>query len=126
MGLRRVKVAITTNASGDGTGTAPALVVMGHLYAIHWLIGTCAAGVDVTISTAGADGAKTLLTLTDANSSALYYPRDAKHSETGAALTATLGGDRELPLTTGRPTVVIAQGGDTKTGYVIFYYLVGE
>jgi hypothetical protein len=52
-----------------------------------------------------------------------FYPRDLVHAVAdGAALTGTSGGDRDLPILAGVIKVVIASGGDTKTGKVIVYF----
>ena len=122
MGMNSMAIPVTTDGSGNATGYGYRSV-QGQLMAVHWNVGTCVAGVDVTISTEGATASKTHLTLTDANSSAMYYPRDILHSEAGAALTGTNGGDRGMPLFVGRPKVVVAQGGATKTGTVTIYWI---
>ncbi len=119
--MKKVKLSITSDGSGDGT-TTDTTNISGWLYAVQWLIGTCDAGVDATLSTVNSDAAATLLTLTDANASALYYPRAVVQSEAGANLTGTSGGDRALLLLSGNLKVVLAQAGDTKTGSVIVYY----
>lgn len=119
--MKKVKLSITSDGSGDGTTTDTANI-FGWLYAVQWLIGTCDAGVDVTLSTVNSDAAATLLTLTDANADALYYPRALIQSEAGANLTGTSGGDRTRLLLSGQLKVVLAQAGDTLTGSVIVYY----
>jgi hypothetical protein len=54
---------------------------------------------------------------------AWFYPRYLVHAVAdGAALTGTAGGDRAAPIVSGVLKVVVASGGDTKTGKVIFYY----
>jgi hypothetical protein len=113
----------TTNASGDATVNGETSV-FGRLEAVEWVLGTFDAGVDATLTCqATLSGvAQTLLTLTNANANALYYPRALVHDATGGALTGTSGGDRTLMLLTGKPRVVIAQGGNVKTGAVILYY----
>lgn len=117
--MRAVKLGFTTNSSGAATVVGAS--VAGLLHAVVWEKGTCDNGVDCTCSTVNSAGAATLLTLTDANASAIYYPRHVVHSEVGAALTGTAGGDRTKPLAVGNLKIVIAQGGDTKTGSVTFY-----
>lgn len=119
--LHEMRLNATTNGSGDATVNGEQAVV-GRLYAIQVVIGTLAATSDLTISTQGHAASKTLLTLTDVGANGLYYPRDLVHSETGAALTGTSGGDRALPLLIGIPRLVVAQGGDTKAGGVLLFW----
>jgi hypothetical protein len=122
MGLKHMVIPVTTDGAGAETAYG-SRTIRGQIYAIHWNVGTCVAGVDVTIATQGSTASKTHLTLTDANASAMYYPRDLQHSETGTALTGTAGGDRTLPMLDGLPVVTVAQGGATKTGTVTIFWL---
>lgn len=119
--LHEMRLNATTNGTGDATvnGERP---VAGRLYAVQAVKGTLADTADLTISTQGHAASKTLLTLTDLTADALKYPRDLVHDAAGTALTGTSGGDRELPLCVGIPRVVVAQGGDTKTGAVILFW----
>lgn len=117
--MRAIKLGFTTDTSGDATVVGAS--VNGLLHAVVWAKGTCDNGVDCTCSTVNSAGAATLLTLTDANASAIYYPRHLVHSEAGAALTGTAGGDRTKPLAAGNLKIVVAQGGSAKTGSVTFY-----
>ena len=117
--MRIVNLAFTTSTAGAATVTGES--VQGFLYAVVWNKGTCDNGVDCTLSSVNSAGAATLLTLTDANASAIYYPRHLVHSEAGAALTGTAGGDRAMPLASGNLKIVIAQGGSAKAGSVTCY-----
>lgn len=117
--MRTVVLGFTTDTSGAATTTGPN--VNGYLYAVAWNKGTCDNGVDCTCSTVNSAGAATQLTLTDANASAIYYPRHLVHSEAGAALTGTAGGDRARPIVSGNLKIVVAQGGSAKVGSVTFY-----
>ena len=108
-----VRLRGTTSAGGALTVTAPASIE-GYLYAVIYDIGSFAAGVDVTISTVNSDAAQTHLTLTDANASATYYPRLAACGATGSAETALT----VLPPVLGQLKMVVAQGGNAKTGGV--------
>jgi hypothetical protein len=117
-----MRLPYTTDASGDVTVDGDRSV-LGRLYAVQTDIdATVANAIDLTISTQGAAGAKTLLTITDAAADALYYPRDVVHDATGTALTGTSGGDRAMPLLDGLPRVVVADGGDTLSGSVVLYF----
>ncbi len=121
MKLKELRLNATTDASGDAT-TNSTVPVIGRLYAVRWIDGDFSDGVDAVISTQNHDAAATLLTLTDANSDATYYPRDLVHNAAGGALTGTSGGDRALPLFVGLPRLVVSSGGATKTGGCILFY----
>lgn len=112
-----------TAAGGTATIVDPAGAVFGKLYAVEWVDGTLVDGVDAVLTVTNRESAvnKTLLTLTDANNDAFYYPRDLVHDATGTALTGTAGGDRTLPLVDGVLSLAIADGGATKTGGCIVY-----
>lgn len=120
--LKEMRLIGTTSAGGAVTINGGHL--LGQLYAVRWVVGTFDAGVDavLTMENAQFSISTTILTLTDANASAIYYPRLVVHSEAGAALTGTSGGDRELPLLDGVPKLVVAQGGNVKQGGAVLYY----
>ena len=120
--LKELRIGGTTDASGD-LALSASRPVMGRLYAIVWEVGTFAAGGDAVFSTTLHDSADAnLLTLTDANSDATYYPRALVHNNAGTALTGTAGGDRDLPLLVGVPKMVVSSGGNAKTGAAYLYY----
>ena len=121
--LESMRLIGATSAGGAATiaGEAP---VLGLLYAVEWVDGDLVDGVDAVLSVTLTESAvnQTLLTLTDANSDAWYYPRALVHDAAGAALTGTAGGDRCLPVINGVLSLTIASGGATKTGGAIVYY----
>lgn len=122
--IRYVALDITTD--GDGAAIVDASgKVNGQLYAVEWVLGDIATGVDAVLSererVSGVD--RTLLTLTNADANAIYYPRYVVHSEAGAALTGTSGGDRVMALLTGKPRIVVANGGATKSGKCLLWYV---
>lgn len=123
MSLRDVNLRGTTDENGDATINHDGLI-KGRLYRVEWVDGDLADGVDGTITMQNTPSgvAQTVLTLTDANSDADYYPRVLVHDAAGAALTGTSGGDRVMPLIWGVPRLVIASGGNAKTGGAILYY----
>lgn len=125
--LKTRRINVTTDASGDGT-TNDTLSILGRLYAVETIDGDLADGVDAVLSVQSTESgtALTLVTFTDFNTDAMYYPRHVVHSEAGAALTGTSGGDREAPVINGTLRLVIAQGGNAKTGGVIVYYIPGR
>ena len=122
MKSKEIRLSGTTDTSGDlvVNATRP---VFGLLYAVRWVDDTFANGVDAVISTQSHEAAATLLTLTNADDDAWYYPRDVVHDATGGALLGTHGGDRALPLFAGVPRLVVSNGGSKLTGgCVLFYY----
>jgi hypothetical protein len=118
-----VKLYGTTAVGGALTVTAET-AVRGLLHAVEWIDGAFVDGVDAVLSVVRDDNAPdyVLLTLTNADADAVYYPRVIIHSEAGAALTGTSGGDRAKPVINGRLKLVVADGGDAKAGGCIVYY----
>ena len=114
--MKTMRLNATTDASGDAT-TNGGHSINGVLYAVQWIDGDLADGVDAVISTQGADSSGTLLTLTNANNDAWYYVREATCNNTGAA-----DGDTTLPVAVGTPRLVVSSGGNAKTGGCILYY----
>lgn len=120
--MRKIILTATTDASGDATVNHVSNV-MGKLYAILYKPGTIATGATITVTSQGVF-AKPLLTKSSAGTAdTLYYPRDIPHAVAdGAALTATAGGDRVMPLLNGVPRFVVSGGGNGGVGSVILYY----
>lgn len=119
MYAERHRLTLVTDASGDATGYTPH--VLGRVLAIVYTKdGTTpfANGVDVTVTAEAT--AQAILALTDQNASGTFYPRQQVHGPTGTGL--TLNGTQTVnePVTVAgdRVKVVVAQGGDTKTGTV--------
>lgn len=117
MSLRDVKLTIETES--DGTCTfASNEIVSGFLLGIEWVVGSLVAGVDAVISVEMASGVdRTLLTLTNANANAFYNLRESEHDNAGAATTGTC-----YPVVSGKPSIAVTSGGDTKSGACILYY----
>lgn len=115
MTIRRFVVPVTTAADGSATAYSPYL--SGYLTQIVYAKTDYANGVDFTI-TAEATG-ETLWTESDVNASVSKSPRAATHSTAGvAALYAAAGtavNDR-IALARDRVKIVLAQGGNEKTG----------
>jgi hypothetical protein len=120
--MKRYKVTVTT--AGDGTATAYSPRLSGDLAAIHYVKTDFADGVDFTI-TSEATG-QSLWTDTNINASEVVNPRVPTHDQVGAALLFADGGTAvadKIPLANDRVKIVIAQGGNAKTG--TFHILVG-
>jgi predicted RecA/RadA family phage recombinase len=122
--LHEMRLSGTCTSDGALTVTGEE-AVFGYLDAVDWIDGSFADGVDAVLSVyntnTGVD--VTLLTLTNADSDARYYPRAIVHSEAGVALTGTSGGDRARMLMNGVPKLAVTSGGDVKTGGCVIYWL---
>jgi hypothetical protein len=113
--MRREILNVTTDASGDGSATGSA--VFGTLYAMQLVDGTFDDGVDITVTTEQGDLSVSQLVKADFNTDSIYYPRVLQNLNTdGTALTTHCE-----PLVVGRVKVVVAQGGNVKSGSFIFY-----
>jgi len=116
--MQEITLSVTCDSSGAAT-VNHTCAVLGRLYAIQWTMGTCASGVDLTISTQGGNASKTLLAVTNLSASALYYPRDTLQTTLGADITDSAG----LIILDGIPRVVVTDGGNKKIGIVTLFYL---
>lgn len=120
--MRHLTLSATTDVSGDATVNGESNI-MGRLYAILYAPGTLDGGATITVTCQGVFAKPLLTKATAGTSDTMYYPRDIPHAvANGAALTATAGGDREMPLLNGRPRLVVASGGNALTGKVVLYY----
>jgi hypothetical protein len=118
--IRREVVTVTTNASGDGTGYSGH--VSGLVRAIRYVKVDYDNGIDATI-TADASG-QAILTFTDVNASASSYPHAAMNTVTNAASLYAAAGQAVLtpiPVADERIKIVVAQGGNVKTGTFHIY-----
>ena len=115
--VQRHAVSLTTIADGSVTGYTP--VVTGKISQLRYVKTDFADGVDFTI-TAEATG-EAIWTGTNVNASVTVAPRQATHDTAGAAsLYAAAGEPVEdyIAVANDRIKIVIAQGGDTKTGVI--------
>ena len=118
-----VRLTVTTDGSGDGTAVSK--VLNGTLYAVQWIDGDFADGVDGTFTVGSTDAGVnyTVLTLTNANNDAMYYPREQVDTTAGAG--GTYDGTRTVdvvePPIVGKVTLTVAQGGATKTGGAVLF-----
>lgn len=121
--MKRYKVTVTTAADGTATAYTPRL--SGKLCAVHYVKTDFANGVDFAI-TSEATG-QGIWTDSDVNASEVVQPRVPTHDQVGAALLYGAGGtavaDR-IALANDRVKIVIAQGGNAKTG--TFHVLVDD
>lgn len=104
--------------ASDGTLTVDAdEPITGTLYAVQWIDGSFADGVDAVLSCAG-DVTNTILTLTNANDDKLYFPRLLVQDNAGA----DVAGQYTYPLLSGKPKLAVTSGGDTRNGGCVLYY----
>lgn len=133
--MYQIKFDIVTDESGDYDSTADATVLHQAnvleffegpllLHAVEWVDGDLADGVDAVLSMtntlSGVD--KTLLTLTNADNDAWHYPRALAQGVDGANLT----GVYVRQIVEGTLKLVVAAGGNAKTGKCIVYLVCPE
>jgi hypothetical protein len=115
MAIRKFVVPVTTASDGSATAYSPYL--SGYLHQIQYVKTDFADGVDFTIT---ADATtETLWSESNVNAAAIRAPRQATHSTAGAAALYASGGtavNDRIALSRDRVKIVIAQGGNVKTG----------
>jgi len=123
MTMKHITVTLGPTSAGGGFTTGATQPANGKLYAIEYRPGDIDTGATIAV-TCESDVSKPILTKASAGTSnTWFYPRDIMNAVAdGAALTGTAGGDRALPIFSGRPKVVVTSGGDTKTGSIVFHY----
>lgn len=118
--IQRFPVSVTTAA--DGSATAYSGQVSGFLSQIRYVKTDFADGSTITVTLE--DTGETLWTEANVNASAIRAPRQATHSTAGAAALYAAGGAAvsDMIAVSGRIKVVIASGGNVKTG--VFHFTV--
>ncbi len=116
--MKIYKLPVTTDTAGAGTALADITSpVFGVVYAVQLVDGTFDDGVDVTVTIEQGDLSIPVLVKADWNTDQMVYPRVLQSLNTdGTALTT-----HTMPLAVGQPKVVIAQGGESKSGAVVLY-----
>ena len=93
--------------------------MFGYLEAVDWIDGDLTDGVDAVLSVtntpSGVD--HTLLTLTNANADAMYYPRRVVDTTAGAAA----AGVYDRFIVDGVLKLAVTSGGASKTGGCVVY-----
>lgn len=113
---KRQTVTITTDSSGDGTGYTT-LPVNGVIHSIQYVKTDYADGVDFTIT--GNTTGMTIWAESNVNASAVRAVKHPAYTTAGAAMLHASGGTAvPAPVAVADETikVVVASGGDTKTG----------
>ena len=108
----------TTDASGDLTVYSNE-AYSGEVYAVQTIDGTLDDGVDITVTSETADSLNIpMLNKANFNTDGIYYVRTvANQVSDGAASTVY----DVKPLASGRIKMVLAQGGNAKSGGCIVY-----
>jgi len=118
--MQRYQLMVTTDEDGAGSATQKPSSPVSVLYRVEWIDGDLATGVDAVLSVtdtlSGVD--TTLLTLTDANDDAVYYPVLAECDNTGQAT-----GTYRLPVVDGSLKLSVTGGGSGKSGGVVVYLM---
>lgn len=115
MTIRRFIVTATTDADGDAEVYSP--VIRGKLVSIRYVKTDFADGVDFVLT--GETSGQTIWSEEAVNASATRYPRAPTHSTAGVAALYASGGEAVndmIALADERIKIVVADGGDTKTG----------
>lgn len=115
--LRQEILTITTN--GDGDGSAQTSNISGLLYSMRYLKTDYADGVDFTLSVVNSVTTQTVLTISNGNAAADYYPRVDSCGASGSALSL----NTQMVPVAGALKVTVAQGGATKTGNFVLYWI---
>jgi hypothetical protein len=123
--MKRFKVSVTTDGSGNATAYSPRIA--GKIHSIQYVkdggANPFTNGVDFAI-TAEATG-ENIWTQADVNASAVVYPRAATHSQAGVASLYAAAGtavQAAVGLASDRVKIAISSGGATKVG--AFHILV--
>lgn len=123
MTVRAISLSGTTAADGSLTVNGNENIT-GWVECVQTVDGTLDDGVDLTLTAENLNLSFPILAKTDFNTDAVYYPRQLVNAVAdGAALTGTAGGDRTRPFINGTLRMVLAQGGNAKTGGVVVYVL---
>jgi len=119
MTIRRFEVTVVTAA--DGTATAYSPYLSGYLISAQYVKTDYADGVDFTI-TAEAN-VQSIWTESDVNAAVTKAPRLATHTVAGVAALYAAGGVAVLDMIAlgrDRIKIVLASGGNVKTGKFVF------
>lgn len=122
--MRDFRFDITTDGDGDFTETSTESV-NGYVEKVEYVDGDLADGTDLTITATDQAGANTILAEGDADNDAVFYPRAAAHDTTGTTIDEgddTASFSHWVPIhVSGKITVTVANGGDTKSGTAIVW-----
>lgn len=115
--------AVTFTTASDGSATVYSDRVNGHVHAIRYAYVDADTGADITIT--GETSTIPVLTITNAGTaSTVHHPRAATVDVSNAASLYAVGGEPVetlIPVADERIKVVVAAGGNAKTGTLHFY-----
>jgi len=120
--MRRYKVTITTDGSGNATGYSPRFA--GEIHQIEYVKDTASAGANayadtVDFAITGEATGIGLWAQSNVTASAVVAPRQPTHSQVGAASLYAAGGtgvQTRIGMASDRVKIVLAQGGSAKVG----------
>ncbi len=115
---KKIVLKVTTAADGSATATSPNWA-FGWLHRVSYIPGTLDTGADLTLTSEGPTSQSLLVKSNAGTSNVSFYPRAVGNQNTDGAAGTTFD---EFILIDGKLKLVVAQGGDTKTGTVIVYY----
>lgn len=116
--LQSVKANITTDSSGAAIvylSHGPNRALHGVLESIRYFPGSIDTGADITIT--GETSQISILTITNAGTSNVVYNPRAKANEVADAAVGSAGTEK-IPIVDERIKVVVASGGDAKSGTI--------
>jgi hypothetical protein len=122
MYTRQVSATVTTDSKGAGTGYTEFLE-FGRVDTIRYVKNNFADGQTITVT--NDDTGDTIWTESAVNASATRRPRGATHTTAGAAAVYAAAGEPvldKIPICNTRIKIVVANGGDSKSG--TFYFLI--
>jgi len=124
--LHEMRLEFTTDSDGDAVATGER-GVFGRLIAVIYDRGDMDTGADLTLTFDQYGVTWTLYADTNVGTSDfIIYPRVPVQDAAGDDLTVTEDSPtHEPPLIMGRPSLTVAQGGDTKSGAMILVYEQG-
>ena len=116
--MKDIKLTLTTAADQSGSVTATQSV-KGWLELVDWIDGDFTDGVDAVLSVTNTPSGTdhTLLTLTNADADAVYYPRRVVDTTAGAAA----AGVYDRFYVAGNLKLAVTAGGAAKTGGCVVY-----
>lgn len=115
MAIRKFRVPVTTDASGDATAYSPYL--SGYIQDIEYQKTDFADGVDFTIT--GEASGRNIWTESNVNAAVVKAVRQPTYTQAGVASLYASGGtavNDRIALARDRVKIVVAQGGNVKTG----------
>ncbi len=109
----------TTGSAGSATASGHAATPIGQLVALHLNYTSQPATTDITVTAPSNPAALTILTLSNANTDAWFFPKTQDHDNVGAAIT----GSYSDPLLHNGVDIAVAQGDAVTDGVIATLYV---